>query len=563
VPDPNLKTSSAKSAASLGVARSWYHQCLNHAKCRNWRKESRVLPTRLIHIRRPDNQSPNLSARICETKTLPASTPYATLSHCWGKCVIFKLVQSNFEYLSQEIPIEQLPKVFQDAIYVSFEVGISYLWIDSLCIIQDSKEDWTCESKRMGDVYLHGEFNIAATGYEDGLSGLFSERKALPLVHPPLCVDFVQVDKELKKKTAYRGIYIRLGWFDFKEQITMAPLLERAWVAQERVLSAAIIHYTRGQIWWECNQEIFSETVIANPYVNGAIIWEETEGSGRDRVRSLNMQSKPEDVYAFWNNFLGSYSHSVMTFNKDRFPAIAGIARILSELIDDDFIAGFWSGDLIRSLTMARLPLRASIQDEQLAPSWSWASCTAGINPNPSYDVDLSQVKPLGGARIIQVLSYLPWFKSDLDSSSFEKSGVRGIIIRGALRKLPDDSESPPWWMEIADIHYDNREPCKFRGRDNIPTDQRWRLDEPTHMLLFAKARPKFDRDKIEVLGLLVQSAQVEGLGANTFRRSGQISLGFSKGKKWDECLGLKDMDQEYESDFAIPGRGLQEVVLI
>lgn len=559
--DPTLRTSSAKSAASLSVARSWYQQCLNHVNCRNWRKETRSLPTRLIQIRRPDSQSPDLSARICETKDLPTSTPYATLSHCWGKGVIFRLLKSNFEDLSQAIPIEQLPKVFQDAIHVSYEVGIHYLWIDSLCIIQDVKEDWTHEAKRMGDVYLHGEFNIAATGYENGLSGLFSERKALPLVHFPLYADFVQVDNELKKKTAYKGLYVRLDWTEFDKQITKSPLFERAWVAQERVLSAAIIHYTREQIWWECSEGIFSEAVTSSPYVNGHIIWEEMEHSGRDRLRSLSKQSEPEAIYSFWNTFLSTYAHSAMTFNRDRFPAVTGIARILSEFIDDDFVAGFWSGDLLRSLLLHRLPLRASIQEEQLAPSWSWASLTAGIVASASFDVNITQVTPLDGVRIIRVLSDIPGFKSDLQSTSFEKSGVRGLVIRGALRRLPGNSETQPQWMEHVWMKYDNKEPCKFRGKNNIPEDQKWRLNEPTHMLLLAKGSPKGDPDDVNVYGILVQVAEVNE--ANTFHRSGMIHLMSSRGKKWDECLGLRGEDEEYESIFGATERGLQELVLI
>lgn len=559
-PDPTLRKSSAKSAASLAVARSWYQRCLNHATCRNWRKDTRVLPTRLIQIRRPDSQTSDLSARIYETKGLPNSTPYATLSHCWGKSVIFKLLEKNFKDLSLAIPIDQLPKVFQDAIYVSFELGISYLWIDSLCIIQDSKADWTHEAKRMGDVYLHGEFNIAATGYEDGLSGLFSERKALPIVHPSLCVDLVQVDKKLKKKTAYKGVYIRLDSNEFFQQITGSPLLERAWVAQERVLSAAIIHYTPGKIWWECNREIFSEAITESPYLNGRLIWNGTEGSGRERIRSLSAKSKREEIYSFWNTFISSYSYCAMTYNRDRFPAVTGIARILAELIDDDFIAGFWSGDLVRSLMMHRLPLRESIQDEQLAPSWSWASSTAGIDPTMRSEIDVSQLELLDGVRIIRVLSDIPGFKSDLRSSSFEKSGVRGLVIRGALRRLPQDGETEPKWMQRDYLTYDNKDPCEVRGEDNIPEDQKWRLKDPTHALFLAKVNDKYLPTHINFYGILVQTA--EGNEANTFHRSGQINIRLSE-EEWDECLGLREKDDGYESSFDVTEQGLQDIVLI
>lgn len=482
--------------------------------------------------------------------------------------MLFRLLTNNLEGLKRAIPIGQLPKVFQDAIRVSFELGISYLWIDSLCIIQDSKEDWTQEAKRMGDVYLHGEVNISATGYEDGSSGLFGERKALPLVHFPLYVDFTLVEKNSGRKTAFKGIYVKWDFGEFHDEIHMSVLFSRAWVAQERALSPAIIHYTPEKIWWECNEEIFSEAVTESPYVNGHIIWEQTDGSGRDRVRSLSPQSKPEEVYLFWKTFLTKHGGAFLTYYRDRFPAMAGIARILGELVDDDLVAGFWSGDLVRSLIMTRGSTRAAIQPELIAPTWSWASLCS----TPFFaGEDEAQIKPLDGVRVIKVLSDVPGFKSDLQSTHFEKSAVRGLVIRGVLRKLPDDFDSqldwvsrPEWvrpeWISDVITTSDHRTSC-ILGKDNIPKEQRWRLKDPTHMLLLAKECA----DTSEyVYGLLVQTAEPDQ--ANTFRRTGTIEFTgstYEKETKWDEYFGLGEKGEKNEAGSGSQEQGLQEIVLI
>lgn len=550
-PDPTLKASSAKSATSFAVARSWYQQCLNHATCRNWRQESRILPTRLIEIWRPDDQSSDLAAKICETADLSINTPYVTLSHCWGKVVIFKLLQNNLQDLSQAIPISQLPKVFQDAMYVSFELGIRYLWIDSLCIIQDSKEDWAHQSKLMGEVYANGELNIAATGYEDGLSGLFSERKAFPRKYIVLCLDCVLVDEENEKESAFEGHYFRVDEDELLHQVNFGPLNDRAWVAQERTLSRAIIHYTQEQMWWECNETIASEA-FTKGFSTDLQIWASTEGSGQERIRSLSKQSDRNDIYSFWRTFISTYARMAMTFHEDRFAAVAGIARLLGELIDDNFVAGFWEGDLLPSLLLERMVYTSrNVLPIQIGPSWSWMSFCAGTVLT-CYDG--SRLEPLNGVHI-KVLSEIPGFKSDLQLPSFEKSGVRGLAIKGALRKILDDSEKQSEWFQSVAMCYDNRKPVKFR-RDIIPQEQAWRLNDPTHMLFLARERVG---DSVHAYGLLVQSAEMNE--ANAFRRSGTVELWFDSGEKCDEYLGLQEGDGESSS--CIPDRGLQDLVLL
>jgi hypothetical protein len=87
-----------------------------------------------------------------------------------------QLTKSNIDALHQEIPVDSLCKTFQDAIIVTQALGLGYLWIDSLCIIQDDEHDWDQESATMADVYGNAVVNIAATNAIDGSAGLFVER---------------------------------------------------------------------------------------------------------------------------------------------------------------------------------------------------------------------------------------------------------------------------------------------------------------------------------------------------------------------------------------------------
>jgi hypothetical protein len=160
--------------------------------------------------------------------------------------------------MQTSIAISTLPKTFQDAIELSRQLGVRYLWIDSLCIIQegDKHEDWTRESSMMGSVYQNGYCNIAATAASDGTAGCFRPRD--PLLAQPCIVEF---EKGLKKFGLKKGVYDLIPQRLWEEGLSEAPLLKRAWVVQERVLARRVLHFARNQLFWECK-----ELVSSTPY---------------------------------------------------------------------------------------------------------------------------------------------------------------------------------------------------------------------------------------------------------------------------------------------------------
>jgi hypothetical protein len=148
-----------------------------------------------------------------------------------------------------EIPMTILPQTFRDAISITRRLGVQYLWIDSLCIIQDSEEDWERESSMMGSVYQNGMCNIGATAASNGTVGCFSERD--PLLAQPCRV---KIEKDLKKFKLKKGTYNLVPKKLWDAGLSEAPLLRRAWVVQERVLTQRMLHFGRNQLFWECNE---------------------------------------------------------------------------------------------------------------------------------------------------------------------------------------------------------------------------------------------------------------------------------------------------------------------
>jgi hypothetical protein len=167
-------SSSTASASSWTVAKQWLNECTTeHRLCA--RKKNASLPTRLIDI----GVSTTISPRLCETSEVASCTKYATLSHCWGQYMPKKLLQDSFLSMKNRIELSDLSKTFQDVMKIAQYLGVRYIWIDSLCIIQDSQEDWQKESGLMGQVYSNSVCNISATGASDGSKGLFFDRHPL------------------------------------------------------------------------------------------------------------------------------------------------------------------------------------------------------------------------------------------------------------------------------------------------------------------------------------------------------------------------------------------------
>jgi hypothetical protein len=158
--------------------RAWVETCdATHTDCMRRRKATtkskRFVPTRLLDI----SSAPGAPIRVIETATTSVQGPYCTLSHCWGKIEFQELRDANRErFMKEGIPWQLFTKNFQHAIEIARSLGVGYIWIDSLCIIQKSKADWDREASRMHLVYRNSYCNIAVVDAKDSTGGAFRKR---------------------------------------------------------------------------------------------------------------------------------------------------------------------------------------------------------------------------------------------------------------------------------------------------------------------------------------------------------------------------------------------------
>lgn len=152
----------------------------HHPGCSYQRGKDFRHPTRLVDVGTVNGiQKPHLWVPGENTLLVP----YMTLSHRWGTSPRVILTKTSIHTLSEEIEVSELPRSHQDAISITRFLGIRYLWIDSLCIIQDSVADWQAESAMMGNIYKFSLCTIAA-------SWALSDDEGCFINHAPLQAHF-------------------------------------------------------------------------------------------------------------------------------------------------------------------------------------------------------------------------------------------------------------------------------------------------------------------------------------------------------------------------------------
>jgi Heterokaryon incompatibility protein (HET) len=226
--------------------------CAEHKVCTA--QATGFVPTRLICL----GQS-NEDLRICESIPTNEGITWAALSHCWGGSQPYKLQRANLPRLKQHINSSDLPATFCNAIEVARELGLRYLWIDSLCIVQDDKTDWEFEAARMGTVYGRAFVVLCAASSPNPQTPFLGQRDEDWL---PKRVEF-ETEQGAKMPIMVRrrhllaapleqGSYeppFTSAWASLKR---VGPLYKRGWCFQETFLATRILHFAPGAIIFEC-----------------------------------------------------------------------------------------------------------------------------------------------------------------------------------------------------------------------------------------------------------------------------------------------------------------------
>jgi hypothetical protein len=350
---------------SMAIANEWMHKCqTRHAHCNKSPLECSAywLPTRLVDVSSTD------TVRVVVTDNTEVYKPYMTLSHVWGTNLKFKLKRDNLEELQKGFLTSLLPRTLADAVLVCKYFGVDYIWIDNLCILQDTPEDFEREADSMDKIYGNARCNISATACIDGSHGLFPERTVRSLN-----VNEVSINWRNRPEDEY-VILDRSIW---TEGVAHAPANRRAWIVQERLLARRVLHFGSRQLFWECHELEACETW---PNQLPTMVHGDDHGFKAYDVKQPLSILATDDFpgYREWNKVVSTYTRSQLSFPRDKLVALAGIASRMNSqrIVEGHYLAGLWRAYLPSELLWRiRTPGIYSVRaDPYRAPSWSWAS---------------------------------------------------------------------------------------------------------------------------------------------------------------------------------------------
>ena len=236
----------ANSELSFTRARRWLKECsLHHVRCRDWHQP--YMPKRLIEISNvTGGNPPALHARLV---TDPKEAPYSILSYCWGGDQPAKTTLARLQSYGSDIPLGQLPQTLQDAVVTTNELGLKYLWVDAMCIVQDDVSDVAEQIALMHHIYRGAWVTIAATNAASSRQGF------------------------LKQDPSYRTVKLRARLDDnvfgevigVPQYIKTGPmsLFTRGWTYQEALLSTRILAYGDRHLMFRCVEALRNDNTTA------------------------------------------------------------------------------------------------------------------------------------------------------------------------------------------------------------------------------------------------------------------------------------------------------------
>jgi len=360
---------SSASAAAFDRARQWLSHCLdNHPRCRPDSDQHLAGPRRLLNLAAVSSHR----LQLVDFDGLTIRPEYACLSYRWGDDLegVLTTTRQNVDEHLLGICEERLPSAITDAIRVCRELGIHYLWVDALCILQQDDVDFAVEGSKMDTIYANSHLTIYAkhtNSCKDGFLGpqLYGQ-PAWQYLAP-----FPSVPRGLP-------FFIRKG----RLSSTPFPHDSRGWCLQESMLPIRQLLYTGEEMVWTCNTDDSCEC--------GHIA---SLGNYDPRYESHFHKiawNTPGQPTLEWGKTIKDYSGRTLTNPQDKLAAIAGlVGRILasSSAPNNRYFAGLWKEGLPIQL-LWRLDSNHDLRKDEAiihgqrllngTPTWSWASVQGG-----------------------------------------------------------------------------------------------------------------------------------------------------------------------------------------
>jgi hypothetical protein len=354
----------------------------SHAGCRA--HDNHSLPSKLLSIQ-------DDSVKLLNTKELQGDKRYVALSYCWGGEQTQKTTTHNLNHREQHgLHIHELPQSLQDAIQVTRNLGLTYLWIDSLCIIQDDAAHKAQEITRMAAIYRGAHLTICAASSASAETGFLGPRA-------PSAIRKHIVPLQMRCSDGEKGVlYIYRS--EHSAPRKQDTINSRGWTLQEHLLSPRLLVYGAWQMRWVCRATQRADGGPGGVYPRSfeglasklqsdrtyRDVWHEAAAAldaGRN-VKARLCMLEMDDIRSLWARVVEEFTRRKLSVADDRAAAIHGIAMRYGELVQDRYVAGLWETRLAAQLVWKRPstydgPTRSS--GVRRKPSWSWISVDGAV----------------------------------------------------------------------------------------------------------------------------------------------------------------------------------------
>ncbi|KAK4123677.1 HET-domain-containing protein [Parathielavia appendiculata] len=425
----------------FATARSWIEDCrCNHAETCPLNTNV-ALPSRLIDV--GDNMiAPDVRLRVTEQGD---TGEYTALSYCWGGPQPVTLTLGNLDSMRQIIPLKDLPRTLQDAVRLTRGIGQRYLWVDALCIIQDSDEDKQREIQRMDLIYKNAVITMSAAA-ASAVSQGFLNRQPEPLPTLKWQLDVPDVGTH----TIFISTLLDMYWPD-------DPLDRRGWVLQESYLSPRLLILSKQEPIWHCLAARLMTP--KGSYLEYAIFRK------RFPIRWPSDLEKPGHL--LWGELVQHFTQRLLTNKEDRLNALAGIAADLQRLWEDDYIYGLWKHCFVELLVWLTVP-PASLSSggrSSRAPTWSWASLNSPIFFHHSDQI-------LATVKITSTMNGFPHVLLTCRTKNVEAVTEEGLKCEWDFAEYASSSFPGAILMLVGKFHHEYDNGIDAQGIIGIPAGQ-------------------------------------------------------------------------------------------
>lgn len=353
------------------MIRAWIDNCVTeHPRCLIHKDFN--MPRRLLDV----SCTPSRDVKLWRTNG--ERVTYIALSYCWGGLKPPTTTKDSEDSRRLRIPLQDLPRTYQDVIFLAQSLRIDHVWIDALCIVQDDDEDWDRETSRMGSIFRNALLVAVAADATNMGAGFLHLRAPSVLWQPiasrrqPLGQILIQDPENLpshQDEACYRS-----------------AITARAWTYQERVMACRCVVFRQNEIFWECRTECKCECSV-NPYgwrrkypPQSALLpdFQPVESSADGSHYTENDLTM--NPWSYWYKAIDTFSPTDITRASDRLPALSAIAKVIHDASGAEYLAGLWRTNLIRQLAWVTVPQSGNMgkptqqYDTYVAPSWSWVA---------------------------------------------------------------------------------------------------------------------------------------------------------------------------------------------